>query len=92
MCGCHEQLWSGVETPTVSRRSIREQIYGFFFSPAHEQCVVTATDVAATLSMSLSSVSSTLRKMVLGGDLLRVSGFGPRGGYGYLLPQRRKRS
>lgn len=33
--------------------------------------------------VGLASVSSELRRLVSEGKLLRVDGFGPRGGYGY---------
>lgn len=35
--------------------------------------------------VSLASLSSVLNKMVRDGTLLRVSDFGPRGGFGYAL-------
>jgi hypothetical protein len=36
-------------------------------------------------SVKLSSLSGTLKKMYDAGELLRVDGWGPRGGYGYLV-------
>ena len=36
--------------------------------------------------LTLASVSSVLRRMVGEGKILRVKGYGPRGGYGYARP------
>lgn len=36
-------------------------------------------------SVRLSSLSGTLKRMYDDGTLLRVDGYGPRGGYGYVI-------
>lgn len=53
-----------------------------------EPVVFTATDLARMLGLSLASLSSTLKKMVTTGALLRAPKFGVRGGYGYYVPYR----
>lgn len=44
---------------------------------------VTATELARELNVSLSSLSSLLKKMYDAKQVRRVDDFGPRGGYGY---------
>ena len=59
--------------------------------------VMTAGEIVREITMhhlsldtGLSTVSSSLKKMVDAKVLLRVKGYGPRGGYGYLLNPNRK--
>lgn len=49
--------------------------------------VMTATEIAMAINEKLSSVSSTLTKLVKQGDLKRIQAQGPRGGWGYAYNQ-----
>lgn len=44
---------------------------------------------ATERSVKLSSLSSALKQMYDAGEVERIEGFGPRGGYGYLLKRGR---
>jgi hypothetical protein len=55
---------------------------------------MTATQICGELNrlnggtqdtIMLSSLSGTLKRMYDAGELCRVDGYGPRGGYGYLV-------
>ena len=52
--------------------------------------VRTATRIANYCEAPLANVSSLLTKMCKQGLLLRTKGYGPRGGYGYLMNPNRK--
>jgi hypothetical protein len=47
---------------------------------------LTCTQLCKRLKMRSDTVSTTLRRMVVKGDVVRVDRYGPRGGYGYRLP------
>lgn len=49
----------------------------------------TAAELAKDMSVSPSTLSSTLNKLFKSGQIQRIPGHGPRGGYGYTLPQTR---
>lgn len=47
--------------------------------------VKTAVEISKVTLVRLSSLSSTLYRLVRQGKLVRIPNFGPRGGYGYRL-------
>ncbi len=47
--------------------------------------VMTASQIGYWLRVKLSSLSSLLNKLTREGILLKVKGFGSRGGYGYMM-------
>lgn len=70
----------------------------------NERCLRTASEIHAAMSFatkmknealqtrlkspSLATVSSLLNKLTKSGDVVRVYGVGPRGGYGYARARR----
>lgn len=62
-------------------KTIGNQIRALLFNGA----TLTATDIARATNRKLSSVSSKLHKMWVDGEVSRIKGFGPLGGYGYRL-------
>lgn len=71
---------------TVTTRKIIKEVLADKVVLTAEQVVDEANRYyGATYRQHLPSVSSKLKKMVDEHVLLRVKGYGPRGGYGYLL-------
>ncbi len=64
--------------------TIRERILWVLTEIAEQMTAATITETLC--NVKLDSVSSILKKMVDNGELVRVEGAGPRGGYGYRLP------
>lgn len=49
----------------------------------HGVTAMTAAQISKQINYSQESVSSILKRMVDSGEIKRVKGFGPRGGFGY---------
>ncbi len=65
---------------------IREKIYNAF--PVVRDSVgsiMTAMELHRITGVKLNALSSELRKMTKRGQLQRIAGYGPRGGFGYRL-------
>ncbi len=85
-CQCHwklEYYSMGIAGPSKSAVFTTRSSIMTMLGVGHN--VMTASEISRSLGIGLSSVSSLLRRMVAAGEILRVAGFGPRGGYGYLL-------
>lgn len=83
-CSCHDKLFVPAlpvkEPSSINLRELIKNTIG--------EKVMTAGEISKSLNKNPSSISSLLRKMVGEGEILRVSEFGVRGGYGYLLKRK----
>jgi hypothetical protein len=94
-CSCHGWSESGIRYQThvqvVDKKpSLKQRVLSMFQFDRESlgPSILTAIDLKWRFGsgVKLSSLSSTLNKMVKAGELNRAPKFGVRGGYGYYVP------
>lgn len=67
---------------TLGRRELRTA------SEVHSRVSYTFKGFPRPQMITLATVSGILNRLVKRGDVMRIKGFGPRGGYGYVLSRK----
>lgn len=84
-CDCHEH--EPVPLPVlpapITSPSNRTRVITLLRSKVAR--VMTTAEIAGALGEKPGNISSLLRRMTDSREIIRVKGFGPRGGYGYLM-------